>query len=148
MTAIYNKSGWPSGLRRQTQGCSLLPDREEISGPRMRAWVQIPLLTKTFFHSRWHVRVTRVKVLLCSSSSSSSWVYGHCSNYCIIVHFLLACSILHLGPRSLGRQNLLALKNGRYRRPAAGLQHCILLPITSRRSRLQFFASFYPQLTN
>ena len=44
-------SGWPSGLRRQTQGfpCSLIESFKEISGPRMRAWVQIPLLTKFFF---------------------------------------------------------------------------------------------------
>ena len=41
-------SGWPSGLRRQTQEqySSLTIER---SGPRMRAWVRIPLLTKTFF---------------------------------------------------------------------------------------------------
>ena len=41
-------SGWPSGLRRQTQELysSLTIER---SGPRMRAWVRIPLLTKTFF---------------------------------------------------------------------------------------------------
>ena len=44
-------SGWPSGLRRQTQG--IHPShRSEISGPRMRAWVRIPLLTKTFFSSQ------------------------------------------------------------------------------------------------
>ena len=40
-------SGWSSGLRRQTQGID--PSLIEISGPRMRAWVRIPLLTKTFF---------------------------------------------------------------------------------------------------
>ena len=41
-------SGWPSGLRRQTQEqySSLTIER---SGPRMRAWVRIPLLTKSFF---------------------------------------------------------------------------------------------------
>ena len=40
-------SGWPSGLRRQTQGnpCTLIECFNENSGPRMRAWVQIPLLT-------------------------------------------------------------------------------------------------------
>lgn len=40
-------SGWPSGLRRQTQGILPLPARGgfERSGPRLRAWVQIPLLT-------------------------------------------------------------------------------------------------------
>ena len=45
-------SGWPSGLRRQTQGTCLTPmirSCRENSGPRMRAWVQIPLLTATFF---------------------------------------------------------------------------------------------------
>ncbi|GFT31586.1 hypothetical protein TNCV_609591 [Trichonephila clavipes] len=32
-------SGWPSGLRRQTQGCSLaLMQSFECSGPRMWAW--------------------------------------------------------------------------------------------------------------
>ena len=43
-------SGWPSGLRRQTQEqySSLTIER---SGPRMRAWVRIPLLTKSFFLS-------------------------------------------------------------------------------------------------
>ena len=40
-------SGWPSGLRRQTQGdpCFQIESANENSGPRMRAWVQIPLLT-------------------------------------------------------------------------------------------------------
>ena len=39
-----NMSGWPSGLRRQTQelSCTCM---SEHSGPRMWAWVQIPLLT-------------------------------------------------------------------------------------------------------
>ena len=37
-------SGWPSGLRRQTQELSCLRTKEH-SGPRMWAWVQIPLLT-------------------------------------------------------------------------------------------------------
>ena len=44
-------SGWPSGLRRQTQGTCLTPmirSCRENSGPRMRAWVQIPLLTAIF----------------------------------------------------------------------------------------------------
>ena len=44
-------SGWPSGLRRQTQGACLtlmIKSCKENSGPRMRAWVQIPLLTATF----------------------------------------------------------------------------------------------------
>ena len=47
-------SGWPSGLRRQTQGTCLTPmirSCRENSGPRMRAWVQIPLLTATFWKS-------------------------------------------------------------------------------------------------
>ena len=39
-------SGWPSGLRRQTQGID--PSLTEHSGPRMRAWVRIPLLTILF----------------------------------------------------------------------------------------------------
>ena len=37
-------SGWPSGLRRQTQDCPCIRMNEN-SGPRMWAWVQIPLLT-------------------------------------------------------------------------------------------------------
>ena len=44
-------SGWPSGLRRQTQGeylTLMIGSCIENSGPRMRAWVQIPLLTATF----------------------------------------------------------------------------------------------------
>ena len=41
----FNMSVWPSGLRRQTQGLKVLL---EISGPLMRAWVRIPLLTNTF----------------------------------------------------------------------------------------------------
>ena len=51
-------SGWPSGLRRQTQGTCLTPmirSCKENSGPRMRAWVQIPLLTATFFESNPNV---------------------------------------------------------------------------------------------
>ena len=44
-------SGWPSGLRRQTQGSTLPAKASGCSGPRMRAWVRIPLLTKFFtFH--------------------------------------------------------------------------------------------------
>ena len=45
-------SGWPSGLRRQTQGeylTLMIGSCIENSGPRMRAWVQIPLLTNQFF---------------------------------------------------------------------------------------------------
>ena len=38
-------SGWPSGLRRQTQALASLLCIGECSGPRMRAWVRIPLLT-------------------------------------------------------------------------------------------------------
>ena len=43
-------SGWPSGLRRQTQGlpCSPIESYNENSGPLMRAWVRIPLLTELF----------------------------------------------------------------------------------------------------
>ena len=45
-----NMSGWPSGLRRQTQGlpCSAIQSCHENSGPLMRAWVRIPHLTKLF----------------------------------------------------------------------------------------------------
>lgn len=48
-------SGWPSGLRRQTQGypCSPVGNNQENSGPRMRAWVQIPLLTKLFVRVKY-----------------------------------------------------------------------------------------------
>ena len=45
---VSRMSGWPSGLRRQTQGqLALFPGREraEISGPLLRAWVRIPHLT-------------------------------------------------------------------------------------------------------
>ena len=41
-------SGWPSGLRRQTQELNSSPISEH-SGPRMRAWVRIPLLTTLTF---------------------------------------------------------------------------------------------------
>ena len=41
-------SGWPSGLRRQTQGTALHCINVQCSGPRMWAWVQIPLLTYFF----------------------------------------------------------------------------------------------------
>ena len=45
-TQISNctSSGWPSGLRRQTQDFPCLRMKEH-SGPQMWAWVQIPLLT-------------------------------------------------------------------------------------------------------
>ena len=42
---IY-KAGWPSGPRRQTQENFSL----EVSGKRMCAWVQIPLLSEIFKH--------------------------------------------------------------------------------------------------
>ena len=42
------KSGWPSGLRRQTQEIYSSLESSEHSGPRMWAWVRIPLLTKPF----------------------------------------------------------------------------------------------------
>ena len=45
-TLIVYQSGWPSGLRRQTQVQTFSPIVSENSGPRLRAWVQIPLLTK------------------------------------------------------------------------------------------------------
>ena len=45
------KSGWPSGLRRQTQEIYSSLLWSEHSGPRMRAWVRIPLLTQTFCFS-------------------------------------------------------------------------------------------------
>ena len=45
-------SGWPSGLRRQTQGYCLTSEygvhMKENSGPQLRAWVQIPFLTTDF----------------------------------------------------------------------------------------------------
>ena len=46
-------SGWPSGLRRQTQGEWALPVQYgliERSGPRMWAWVRIPHLTNILSH--------------------------------------------------------------------------------------------------
>ena len=42
------KSGWPSGLRRQTQEIYSSLESSEHSGPRMWAWVRIPLLTTPF----------------------------------------------------------------------------------------------------
>ena len=50
MHSLY-VSGWPSGLRRQTQGMPCIVSMHKCSGPRMWAWVQIPLLTKFFFFS-------------------------------------------------------------------------------------------------
>ena len=48
------QSGWPRGLRRQTQGLYLplhtRKQRTERSGPRMWARVRIPLLTIVFPH--------------------------------------------------------------------------------------------------
>ena len=46
---IIIMSGWPSGLRRQTQEKDSSQHRSEHSGPRMWAWVRIPLLTKYLF---------------------------------------------------------------------------------------------------
>ena len=49
-TLSVHLSGWPSGLRRQTQGQTLLAYCEfETSGPRMWAWVRIPPLTAILF---------------------------------------------------------------------------------------------------
>ena len=52
-------SGWPSGLRRQTQGLPylLIARAFEISGPLMRAWVRIPLLTKQIFFGLIHFKI-------------------------------------------------------------------------------------------
>ena len=38
-----SKSGWPSGLRRQTQEITSSLHMSEHSGPQMWAWVRIPL---------------------------------------------------------------------------------------------------------
>ena len=46
-------SGWPSGLRRQTQARASR-SRAEISGPRMWAWVRIPLLTMFYPYHWWN----------------------------------------------------------------------------------------------
>ena len=43
----HGVSGWPSGLRRQTQEARLFPVMEH-SGPQLWAWVRIPLLTCRF----------------------------------------------------------------------------------------------------
>ena len=51
MRFLSKLSGWPSGLRRQTQGYidSLLASVSlKHSGPRMWAWVRIPPLTDFF----------------------------------------------------------------------------------------------------
>ena len=45
-------SGWPSGLRRQTQESN--SSEQEYSGPRMWAGVRIPLLTKIFGLSKYN----------------------------------------------------------------------------------------------
>ena len=47
--AMNVKSGWPSGLRRQTQEIYSSLESSEHSGPRMWAWVRIPLLMIFFF---------------------------------------------------------------------------------------------------
>ena len=41
-------SGWPSGLRRQTQEILHCISVNECSGLHLEAWVRIPLLTKIF----------------------------------------------------------------------------------------------------
>ena len=46
MYSIIYKAVWPSGLRRQTQENFPL----EISGARMCAWIQNPLLSEVFKH--------------------------------------------------------------------------------------------------
>lgn len=48
ITRNFAMSGWPSGLRRQTQGRNLPCKGIECSGPRMWAWVRIPHLTLIF----------------------------------------------------------------------------------------------------
>ena len=65
-------SGWPSGLRRQTQGVSFLLIVGERSGPRMRAWVRIPLLT-LFFYEQLCVSCILFRLL---SGDTSSRFYG------------------------------------------------------------------------
>ena len=70
-------SGWPSGLRRQTQGTCLTPmigSCRENSGPRMRAWVQIPLLTATFWKIfYWTLgNISRTKI---QGKKVSKWGY-------------------------------------------------------------------------
>ena len=46
MYSTFYKAGWPSGLRRQIKENFSL----EISGTRMFAWVEIPLLSEVFNH--------------------------------------------------------------------------------------------------
>jgi hypothetical protein len=41
-------SGWPSGLRRQTQVAYFSCEGSKNSGLRKKAWVEIPLLTQSF----------------------------------------------------------------------------------------------------
>ncbi|GFV26883.1 hypothetical protein TNCV_3455531 [Trichonephila clavipes] len=50
-----NMSGWPSGLRRQTQGFLTLMQGYERSGPRMWAWVSRGLL-QTEKHGKRSIR--------------------------------------------------------------------------------------------
>ncbi len=62
------KSGWPSGLRRQTQGTSpysLVESTHGNSGPLMRAGVQIPFLTKHFYPEINLILFSKSKTELC-----------------------------------------------------------------------------------
>lgn len=68
----FSVSGWPSGLRRQTQGVYLPLGH---SGLRMEAWVRIPLLTGAFFatfreHTQEHFPL--VLVVLFSVSETAA----------------------------------------------------------------------------
>ena len=67
--SAIRKSGWPSGLRRQTQELFSSLLWSEHSGPRMRAWVRIPLLTQTFCFS--------CKITEFSNAQASFWTYSY-----------------------------------------------------------------------
>ena len=71
-------SGWPSGLRRQTQVLNLPEYRcTGCSGPRMWAWVRIPLLTKGFGQVSGHCQQLENRRLLAYDrrSKASRFLY-------------------------------------------------------------------------
>ena len=72
---MIRMSGWPSGLRRQTQAISLPEYRHiEPSGPRMWAWVRIPLLTEHFELKNALERWTMAKFVMLGVLAASSWI--------------------------------------------------------------------------
>ena len=112
MYSTFYKAGWPSGLRRQIKENFSL----EISGTRMFAWVEIPLLSEVFKHcevshdfkTMQHQEQFRVWKLSCIKtrleSSRSKLLLHHsvlgfktypCKNKKIKLMHLVKCSFLH-----------------------------------------------------